>query len=353
MESTIKYVQLDCLVLMKIVKHVDSEFEGGLGDMSGENCQGILTGLIAVDDGKLEITNCFLAPRFENYAEGDDINPQVLQQNDDMKQNEVIDTLKKFRQMNMDYELVGFYQSQPFGACFTQEMVESLAEVQSHVQDGVVLIYDPLLTRQGKIGLRALRLSQSATQLSVKGDWSPDAIRMAGLTYENLFEELPIRVKNSHLANVMFAQLNINEEEAFCDSLQDLSLENTDTLEKALRGMITGVDELSKQLNSYNKYTFEKVRAENQLTVLLQKRQAENEHRIARGEQPLSMEECKKSIRMPQWCSKNGLLDIFLTSCGTKAHSDFTQGVVNENIHKILALQSLQETAANMNGGTK
>lgn len=45
------------------------------------------------------------------------------------------------RNMNIDYELVGFYQAHPFGACFAQEMVDSLVDYQASVQDGVVLIY--------------------------------------------------------------------------------------------------------------------------------------------------------------------------------------------------------------------
>lgn len=43
--------------------------------------------------------------------------------------------------MNIDYELVGFYQAHPFGACFAQEMIDSLFDYQSSVQDGIVLIY--------------------------------------------------------------------------------------------------------------------------------------------------------------------------------------------------------------------
>uniref|UniRef100_A0AC35U0P2 MPN domain-containing protein n=1 Tax=Rhabditophanes sp. KR3021 TaxID=114890 RepID=A0AC35U0P2_9BILA len=346
MDTKIKYVQLDCLVLMKIVKHVDSELESGLGEISGDNCQGILTGLISVEDGKLEVTNCFPTPRFENYTEGEESNPQVMQQNDDLKQGEMLDTLRKFRNMNMDYELVGFYESQPFGACFTQEMIESLANVQAQVQDGVALVYDPLLTRQGKMGLRALRLSQTALDLFNSGDWSPETIRSTGLTYQTIFEELPIVVKNSHLANVMFAQLNIEKEDAFCDSLHDLSLENTGNLEKSLRGMNAGVDELNKQLSSYNKYIFEKSRAEGQLAALLTKRVTENESRVNKGEQPLPLEEIKRTFRIPTWGAKNGLLDIFLTASGTKAHADFTSITIKENLHKILAIQALQQAGS-------
>lgn len=46
-----------------------------------------------------------------------------------------------FRSMNIDYELVGFYQAHLYGACFTHDMLDSLVDYQSYIQDGVVLIY--------------------------------------------------------------------------------------------------------------------------------------------------------------------------------------------------------------------
>lgn len=43
--------------------------------------------------------------------------------------------------MNIDYELVGFYQAHKFGACYTQEVIDSLVEYQTAFQDGVVIVY--------------------------------------------------------------------------------------------------------------------------------------------------------------------------------------------------------------------
>jgi hypothetical protein len=75
------------------------------------------------------------------------------------KNSEIIEMLKRFRfvcqvelthyptgifasMMNIDYELVGFYQAHPFGACFNHDMLESLVDYQmSQNGNGVVLIY--------------------------------------------------------------------------------------------------------------------------------------------------------------------------------------------------------------------
>lgn len=46
--------------------------------------------------------------------------------------------------MNIDYELIGFYQAHAFGACFNQELIDSMRDYQEQVPDGIVLIYGNL-----------------------------------------------------------------------------------------------------------------------------------------------------------------------------------------------------------------
>jgi translation initiation factor 3 subunit H len=75
--------------------------------------------------------------------------------------------------MNIDYELVGFYQAHLFGACYTQEMLESLADYQASLSEAVVLVYDPVRTRQGTLSIRALRLSPKAFEFC-QMDWAPE-----------------------------------------------------------------------------------------------------------------------------------------------------------------------------------
>ncbi|VDK52494.1 unnamed protein product [Cylicostephanus goldi] len=75
----VSYIQMDSLVIMKIVKHVDSELYAGMSEVAGEACQGLLTGLVSVekDDSRLEITNCFPTARAEPVLESDENAAQV------------------------------------------------------------------------------------------------------------------------------------------------------------------------------------------------------------------------------------------------------------------------------------
>jgi hypothetical protein len=95
-ECKINHVSIDSLVLMKMVKHVDSEFYAGMSDVAGEACQGILTGLVLPEEKRLEITNCFPTPRPELLGDTDDAN-QIREQSYDEKQSETIEMLRRFR----------------------------------------------------------------------------------------------------------------------------------------------------------------------------------------------------------------------------------------------------------------
>jgi translation initiation factor 3 subunit H len=55
--------------------------------------------------------------------------------------------------------------------------------------------------------IRAYRLTRKALELACNGDWSPESTKQSGLNFGNFFEELPIVVKNSHLMNVLLAEM--------------------------------------------------------------------------------------------------------------------------------------------------
>lgn len=74
-KSKIDFVQLDALVLLKILKHCQETGSGA------ESAQGILTGMIQSHEGnsnRIEITNCFGLPNPNNLKEQGDYNDSIL-----------------------------------------------------------------------------------------------------------------------------------------------------------------------------------------------------------------------------------------------------------------------------------
>lgn len=337
---SVKHILLDSLVVMKIVKHVDSELHAGISEVSGDACAGVLTGLVFLEDSRLEITNCFPTVRNEPVID-DDAN--AAQQYEEQKQQEMLDMLRKFRTMNIDYEIVGFYQSHQFGAGFSHDLVESMFDYQAMGPENVVLIYDPIKTRQGQLSLRAWRLSTAALDLASKNDWRPELVKSAGLTYQNMFEELPIIIKSSYLNNVLMSELSLSKSYSSDKySTRHFDLGSKKSLEKSVRAMMANVDELNKSIQSLTKYTIDKQRHDNMVFSLTQKRQQENESRQARGDPPLPLDDIKR-IKAPQLQTRNGLLDELLASFDTNALADFSKTVTSENITKLFIAEAVAE----------
>jgi len=109
------------------------------------------------------------------------------------------------------------------------------------------------------------------------------------------------------------------------------------------------VDELNRCISSYNKYLADKQRHDANLLNQTQKRQLDNESRIARGELPLSFDDIKK-IKGPTLASKNGLLDAYLAASETAALSDFAYEVTGENIAKLFLAEAIADDNV---GGSK
>ena len=91
-----KQVQIDGLVVLKIIKHYQEEGQGT------EVVQGVLLGLVVED--RLEITNCFPFPQHtEDDADFDEVQYQM-------------EMMRSLRHVNIDHLHVGWYQSTYYGS---------------------------------------------------------------------------------------------------------------------------------------------------------------------------------------------------------------------------------------------
>ena len=135
-KSKVDYVQVDALVVVKILKHCH-ELGGG-----AELVQGILTGMINYPDGgsgsngpkRIEITNCFGLPNPNTFKAG---SPDYNQVCNDL----ITDNLKHYRHLNIDHLIVGWYQSSLFGSFVNKTFIEDHFMYQSEIDDSVVLIF--------------------------------------------------------------------------------------------------------------------------------------------------------------------------------------------------------------------
>ena len=84
-------------------------------------------------------------------------------------------------------------------------------------------------------------------QLYKSGDFTAESIKDLKVTHDQLFEEVPIIIKNSHLVNELL--LELSEQIPIEAGCQFLDLGTAGVLEEQLKYLIGSVDELN-QVNS-------------------------------------------------------------------------------------------------------
>ena len=116
-----------------------------------------------------------------------------------------------------------------------------------------------------------------------EGDFTPDAVKDLHISYETMFTQVPIVVKNSHLMNALMLEM---QESLTLDvgGTQFLDLGTAHTLETELRAMMDAVDELNQESIKFNKHQNMVLKQYQEKTRWIQKRQLENQARSTRGE---------------------------------------------------------------------
>ena len=161
-------VAIDGLAVLKIVKHCK--------DALPNLYIGALLGLD--QHGVLEVTHSF--PAAEEREERDDYSDQTSEK----YQMEMMTSL---REVNVDNNIVGWYQSMLLGTFNLLKLIQNLSSYHESIPNSVVILYDPVQTANGSLTIRAFRLS---------GDYRALAARAMNEYIEpsRIFEELPLKV---------------------------------------------------------------------------------------------------------------------------------------------------------------
>eukprot|EP00428_Durinskia_dybowskii_P019991 CAMPEP_0170208472 /NCGR_PEP_ID=MMETSP0116_2-20130129/3822_1 /TAXON_ID=400756 /ORGANISM="Durinskia baltica, Strain CSIRO CS-38" /LENGTH=296 /DNA_ID=CAMNT_0010458947 /DNA_START=67 /DNA_END=954 /DNA_ORIENTATION=+ len=221
-EGRVNSVQIEGLALMKIVKHCH--------DSLPTMVTGSLLGL-ATESGVLEITHAFPSPDSGKDDEGDD----------DFQ----LEMMRMLREVNVDNNCVGWYQSMYLGIYSTSSVLESQFSYQTELSpNAVVLLYDPLQSAHGNFCLKAFRLSDECLKIKEEG-------LNTFIKPSNIFEELPVKCVNSGLAQVMIQELTPKTD----ITLDRLDMSTHPYLEKHLEFLCGWVDELAGEQQKFQFYT--------------------------------------------------------------------------------------------------
>jgi len=291
-------VQLDALVVIKIIKHCKDYYPiTATGQLLGIDVAGIL-----------EVTNCF--PFTSKPDEDSESHPDELDGAEYQLQ-----MLRSLRKLNFDANTIGWYQSTHLGSFWNQSLIETQYNYQKAFSQSVVIVYDPARSAQGNLCLRALRLTDTFMDLYRDKKFTMDNLRQRQLTPSTVFQSLPITIKNSHLLSALLHQLeenssiysaaeaslsvpssnfssrfpsDINPWSTNYDNLE-LSLESY--LEKHIEYLGDTIEEHGQEQWKWHGWQRSLVREQQRLSQLSSKRKAENSARISAGLTPTYTDE--------------------------------------------------------------
>lgn len=105
-----------------------------------------------------------------------------------------------------------------------------------------MLLFDPVTAAQGIFGLRALRLSPKFMKLYAKDSFTRESISEVGLSFDDIYEELPVEIVNTGLLRSLIWQLE--EHSSLQPSFSALDLSSNAFLEKNLAMLLDAVSDL-------------------------------------------------------------------------------------------------------------
>ena len=228
--TVVDQVVVDGLAVLKIVKHCR---EGLPNLVSGA--------LLGLDQrGVLEITHSFPGISTASADGG-----PAAEANAEDDQQYQLDMMTSLREVNVDNNRVGGYQSMFYGNFNNFQIVEALQQYHENIPNSIVLLYDPIQTANGSLTLRAFRLSDKFLNLSKRGD----AGSIDFIPPSEILEELPIKIRNPGLINALLFDMKRNASLS-CD-FERLDLSTNPYLEKNLEYLCGWVDDLSEEQYKY------------------------------------------------------------------------------------------------------
>jgi translation initiation factor 3 subunit H len=310
-KATVKVVQLDGLVLLKIIKHASEK--------APEAVTGLLLGLDIGD--RLEATSCFPIP---------------VDKDDEDDGGHQISMMKALAEVNVDNNTVGWYQSALLGTWCNRDTIEDQFKYQTEIPNSVVVVYDPSSTTRGRLALKAYRLTGEFMELFASGDFSHTGFSKRKLDSTKIFEEIPIKVHNSHLVHGFLYELR--EQKSMSCGFDRLHRSAGPFLTKTLGILSTHIDEYCSELNRFQ-FGQRLIARHQKLVQEASSSRRDNEARIAQGQDPL--DENGVPIKAPPQPSR---LETFLIQNVLRDYCDQIQSGTSLAFNQLYVSKALQSS---------
>ena len=233
-------------------------------------------------NGVLEVTYAFPIPTPKSEAE----NAQEGGPEEVDSQEYQIEMMKMLRDVHVDNNCVGWYQSMYLGTFCTNDVVNSQYSYQSSEElsdNSVGIFYDPIQSKKGALVIKAFRLS--AEYLQLRKYKSNQFIKSS-----DILEEIPVKITNSgHTSAFLRCLQDSKNIDLECD-FNMLAMSSSDTyLERNLELVSTWMDDLVQEQQRFQQYSKGVAKTRSEHIRWLNKQMNENIERREAGDDELSL----------------------------------------------------------------
>ena len=254
--------------------------------------------------------------------------------------NYQLEMMRRLREVGIDNNTMGWYQSTYMGSYHTVELIETFLNYQENIKRCVCIIYDPARSQQeGTLALKAIKLSDKFMKIYRKGDFSIDKLREGGVKWDGIFVEMPVSVHNPAMATALMTEMEPNAP-ASQDDFDRLDLSSAPFLEKNLEFLAECLDDMYMEQQKWQMYERNVSRQKQNQLIWLDKRRQENASRRANGEEPLPEEDPTNPIFRP--VPEPGRLDQLLISNSITNYCDQTSSFAGLTYSKLELMKALK-----------
>jgi len=196
--------------------------------------------------------------------------------------------------IGVDDNVVGFYGAGSLSNFFDRKFLRDLFRMQAENANCVALIYDPLLTQEGDLGIRAYRLTDSFFE------YLGSKSRGNDFPFDQVLENLPILVKTTSFENCILAVMKGDSR------LSSLNVKDNNIIEQSLDELSNLISTVQKEDSARTAWTKKVDDLTKKQDELISQRVEENKQRKKDGQPPLPetkeilMKEFPKLFRTPQ-----------------------------------------------------
>ncbi|KAJ2931168.1 hypothetical protein H1R20_g5937, partial [Candolleomyces eurysporus] len=283
-------VQLDALVVTKIIKHAR--------EAPSTTAHGLLLGLDL--DGVLEVSNSFPLPHHSG-DEAEKTSKTIARHQASM--------LRSLKEVQVDDSVVGFYQATTLGAFFNQTLLDTQAIHQDKLRHGgIVIVHDLSQTAKGNASFRAFRLTAAFFDAYKRSNFSTASLISHRLTFSSIFEEVPLKIRTNPLLSSFLGTLAESDSIAPETTGAGASaLEPTfSVLDLGTAGLTRNLEQIVESVEAYRteegnlSYLSRQIARERaKADAYVAKRKEENQARIAQGLAPLPEEDVARLFKIP------------------------------------------------------